>query len=123
MILPGLATGKSEFQPGERAAGGGRRLFGEIGKRFEVAIAPAQDFAEVAGQRGIHRLQIDDGIALDHAEPQAIIRFKTDDLHESCPCLVMTGQGLAQEGDFGKVRDQARGAARVSASVKAWIEK
>ncbi len=103
MILPGLATGKPEFQPGERAAGRGRRLFGEIGKRFEVAIAAAQEFAEIGGHGGIHRLQIDDGIALDHAQPQAVIRFETDDLHKLSPCLVMTGQGLAQADAFGKL--------------------
>ncbi len=34
MILPGRATGKRIFQPGERAAGGGGRAFGEIGERL-----------------------------------------------------------------------------------------
>ena len=80
--LAGPRDGKSEFQSGERAAGCGRRALGEIGERFEIAIAAAQEFAEIGRHRGVHRLQIDDGIALDHAEPQAVIRFKTDDFHE-----------------------------------------
>ncbi len=85
MILPGRATGKRVFQSGERAAGGSRRSSGEIGKRFQIAVAAAQGVAEIGGRSGVRRLQIDHDIALDHAEPQAIIRFKTDNLHESLP--------------------------------------
>ena len=89
--LAGPRDRKSEFQPGERPAGGGWRPFGEVGKRLQVAVAAAQDFAEVGGHGGIHRLQIDNGVAVDHAEPQAIIRFETDNFHEVRSRIAMTG--------------------------------
>ena len=83
--LAGPRDREAEFQSGQRAAGGGRRAFGEVGKRLQIAVVAAQDFAEVGGRSGIRRLQIDDGVALDHAEPQAVIRFKTDNFHEFLP--------------------------------------
>ena len=119
--LAGPRHRQREFQSGERTARGGRRLLGEIGERFEVAIVPAQGFAEIGRHAGVHRLQIDDRVALDHAEPHAIIRFKTDDLHESLPCHLRVAQGLAQADGLRKMA-QALGAGP-SASVKAWIEK
>ena len=87
MILPGCATGSANFNPasGRRAEAGA--FLARSASGFEVAIAAAQEFAEVGRHGGIHRLQIDDAVALDHAQPHAIIRFKTDDLHESCPAL------------------------------------
>ena len=84
MILPGRPHRQREFQPRQRAAGGGRRLGGEIGERLEIAVAAAQPVAETGGRTGVSRLQVDDVIALDHAEPRAAV-FKTDDLHELVP--------------------------------------
>ena len=62
------------FQAGQRQARGGRRLFGELSERREVAIIDAQEFAEIARRVGLNRLNIDDGVALDHAQPHAFVR-------------------------------------------------
>ncbi len=80
--LAGPRNRQAIFQSGERAAGGRRRFAGEITERGQIAAGAAQDLAEVGRQRGIRRLQIDDGVALDHAEPQAVLCFKTDNLHK-----------------------------------------
>ena len=82
MILPGLATGNPYFNPasGRRAAAGAR--LARSASDFRSPLLAAQGFAEVGGHGGVHRLQIDDGVALDHAEPQAIISFETDNFHE-----------------------------------------
>ena len=82
MILPGRATGSAYFKPASGTARSGRRLFGKIGERLEIAIAPPQHLAEIGRQARVHRLQIDDGVALDHAQPQTVVGFKTDDFHE-----------------------------------------
>ena len=113
--LAGLCDRETEFQSGERTAGGGRRLFGEIGQGFEVAVARPQGFAEIAGRGGVHRLQIDDGVALDHAEPQAVIRFKTDNLHCVPALTFCCGERLSAGRP---IREDY-----LLASVKAWIEK
>ena len=104
------------FQPGERAAGGSRRASGEIGERFEVAVASAQGFAEIGGHARIRRLQIDHAIALDHAEPQAIIRFKTDNLHRvpaltfCCGERLSAGISLCHSGTARSARTRNPGA-------------
>ena len=68
--MPGARHRQREFEPGERTARGGRRLGGEIGERLQVAIAAAQPVAEIGGRGRIDRLQVDDVVAFDHAEPQ-----------------------------------------------------
>src|ERR1019366_8870256 len=93
--LARLCYREAIFQSGERTAGGGRRSAGEIGKGFETAVAPAQGFAEIAGRGGVRRLQIDDGVALDHAKPQAVIRFKTDNLHRVPALTFCCGERLS----------------------------
>jgi len=47
------------------------------------------DLAEIARQIRVYRLQIDDGVAFDHAQPQAIVLLKTYDLHE-VPAFAVT---------------------------------
>jgi hypothetical protein len=96
---------QAKLQTRQRTPRGCRRLFGEISERFEIAVVPAQDFAEVGGKVRINGLQIYDIVAFDHAETRATIGFKTDDFHESClastdcglPGYGRAAQGLAQE--------------------------
>ena len=70
------------FQSIERAARGCRRVLRKGADRREVTVAPAQDLGEIARHICIHGLQIDDIVAIDHAEPHAVVRFKSDDLHK-----------------------------------------
>jgi hypothetical protein len=82
MILPGRATRQAELQTFEWAAPRGGRTLRNIAERLQIAIARRQHRAEIDRQLCVHGLQVDDLIALDHAEPQSAIRFKPDDLHE-----------------------------------------
>ena len=130
MILPGWATGSANFRSSERAARRGRRLLGEIGERFEIAIAAPQPGAEIVGRAGVGRLQIDDVVALDHAEPPAFV-FETDDFHPAPFPAVLTQftarafRRAARLSAF--TSDEASGKnqtpAPSPANVKAWMEK
>ena len=82
MILPGRATGSANFNPasGRRAEAGA--FLARSASGFRSPLLAPQGFAEIGRQAGVHRLQIDDGVALDHAEPQAVISFETDNFHE-----------------------------------------
>src|SRR4029079_17791934 len=80
--LPRMRYRQRVFQSIEGTARGCRRFLRKSADRREVAVAPAQDFGEIAWHIRIHRLQIDDTVTLDHAQPHAVIRFKSNDLHE-----------------------------------------
>ena len=71
------------FQSIEGTARGCRRFLRKGADRREVAVAPAQDFGEIARDIRIYGLQIDDTVTIDHAQPHAVIRFKSNDFHES----------------------------------------
>ena len=74
--LAGPRDRKRKLQPRKRAARRGRRFLCQIGERLQVAIAAAQHLAKIGGRVRIDRLQIDDAIALDHAEPRAPLASK-----------------------------------------------
>jgi hypothetical protein len=79
--LAGLGHRQRELQTGERNARGGIRL-GDGGLELaHVTIGGAQVIAEIAGDAGIHGLDVDDIIALDHAQPHFVVCFETDDFH------------------------------------------
>ena len=78
----GTQNGKCEFHLTQRTSRGRRRSPGQVTERLEIAVVPAQDFAEITRHICIRSLQIDGMIAIDHAKPYAIAGFKTDDLHE-----------------------------------------
>src|SRR5262249_40732928 len=89
MILPGRATGSAYFSPlsGRRAPAGARLAraasgLSEAGKRFETPVVPLEPFPQVRRRLLVGRLEIDDGIALDHAQPRFPVRFEPDDLHD-----------------------------------------
>ena len=83
--LAGARDRQRVFEPFERTARLRLGDLDEIGERCERALGPAQHFAQVAGEHAVHRLQVDDGIALDHAQLEPAIRFEADDFHEPCP--------------------------------------
>ena len=62
-----------------------RRASCEIGEGREIAALAPQHGAEIARQRGIDDLKVDDLIALD--EPRPGVRCKSDDFHVSCPVV------------------------------------
>ncbi len=89
------------FEPRQRTAGIGLGDLGEIGERGEVALGPAQHFAEVARQHAVHRLQIDHAVALDQAQPQSAVRFEPDDLHLALPQRMHASARPARPGAQG----------------------
>ena len=129
MILPGRATGKREFQSGERAARGGRRLLGEIGERLrDRHCCGARTSPRSSGTLASTACTSTTAVALDHAEPQTVIRFKTDDLHESNPCLAMTRTPGRRRGRVPARLSAGNRFREVTWPVdrrrrKAWIEK
>ena len=62
---------QAELQPLERTSRRGRRALGEIAERLQVAVVRREHRAEIGRHLRVDRLQIDDLIALDDAEPQA----------------------------------------------------
>ena len=105
MILPGRATGSANFKPasGRRAEAGAFLARSASGARSP--LLRRRNSPRSAGTLRIHRLQIDDAVALDNAEMQIVIRFKRDDLHEH-PCLaVPRGKSLSA----GKARCERLG--------------
>ena len=81
MFFGGRDDRQAEFQPLQRLAGAGGRLLGEVAERLEVAVALGQHVGEVGRHLGVDRLQVDHVVALDHAQAQSFIRFKSYDLH------------------------------------------
>src|SRR5260370_20317037 len=75
-------------EAGERPYGGGRRAPGNLADRPEVAVVLPQHRSEIIRHRGVDRLQVDDPIALDDAEPQALLRSETDNFHKLCSMTV-----------------------------------
>jgi hypothetical protein len=80
--LPRMRYRQRVFQSIKGTARGCRRFLRKSADRREVTVAAAQDLGEIARHIPIHGLQIDNIIALDHTEPHAIVRFKSNDLHE-----------------------------------------
>src|SRR5665213_2304228 len=112
--LAGPRHRQAEFQSGEWVARRGRRFLRQVAQRFEIAVSLAQRLAEIGRHIGIHRLQIDHGIALDHAKPQAVTRFKTDKFHEF-PALAMTREARLSAG--GHIAKDG-----LSLEVKLWAQ-
>ena len=85
MILPGRATGSANFNPasGRRAEAGA--FLARSASGFRSPLPRRSTSPRSVGHARIDRLQIDDLVALDHAEPQAIVRFKTDNFHGDLP--------------------------------------
>src|SRR5262249_47916343 len=79
--LAGRRHRQAEFQFLERAPRARSRAPGGSLERGEVAVVAAQDGAQIGGDRGPDRLQIDHLLALDDAEVQSAIPLETDDLH------------------------------------------
>ena len=88
MFFGGRDTGRPNFKPLQRLAGASGRLLGNVAEGFEVAVALGQHVREVRRHLGVDRLQVDHVVALDHAQAQSFIRFKTYDLHGSRRSLV-----------------------------------
>jgi hypothetical protein len=65
----------------ERTPRGRRRPLGDLRERREVAIATAENLAEVGRNAAVDGLQIDHPLAFDHTEMQSSIGFETDDFH------------------------------------------
>src|SRR3569623_3465903 len=108
-FLAGLGDRQREFQARERPPRRSRRLLREFAERLQVAVARTQIFTEVAWDRGVDCLQIDNIVTIEHTEPRAAARLVTDNLQ----CVNAYSQparrgraadGLAQEGSKGKVR-------------------
>jgi hypothetical protein len=76
MILPGCAIGSAKVR--EASA---RRASCKIAEGREIAALAPQHGAEIARQRGIDGLKVDDLIALHDAEPRPGVRCKSDDFH------------------------------------------
>jgi hypothetical protein len=81
--LSGSRHRQAEAKLGERPARRGGRPPREIRERREIAVVRAEPFAEIGGNARIHRLQVDDRIAVDDAESEAMVRFEADDAHGS----------------------------------------
>src|SRR5665213_807540 len=112
--LAGPRHRQAKFQSSKRMARRRRRFPRQIAERFEIAVSLAQRRAEIGRHIGVHRLQIDHGIALDHAEPQAVTRFKTDKFHEF-PALAMTREARLSAG--GRITKDGS-----SLDVKLWAQ-
>src|SRR5262249_9438363 len=65
----------------ERAARARGRALGRVLERRQVAVVAAQALPQIARYGLVDRLQIDHLIALDQAEMQRAVGFKTDDFH------------------------------------------
>jgi len=60
-----------------------RRPPGKILKRCEIAVVRPEPVAEIGRHARIDRLQVEDRIAVDDAQPQAAVRLEADDPHGS----------------------------------------
>ena len=61
---------------------GASRALGALSQGREVAVISAQKLAEVAWDRLVDGLYIDDLLALDDAQMQSAVCFKTDYFHD-----------------------------------------
>ena len=75
------ANGQPVGQARERPARGGRGPLGDIGKRLGIAVIALEPFAEIGGNRAIHGIEIDHGIAVHDAEPRSPLPFECNDFH------------------------------------------
>src|SRR5260370_38488806 len=75
-------------EAGERPLGRRGRAPGNLADRPEVAVVLAEHRGEIIRHRGAYRLQVDDPIALDAAEPQALLPSETDNFHKMCSMTV-----------------------------------
>src|SRR5215470_15742712 len=76
------------YEAGERPHCRRRRALGNLADRAEVAVVLSQHRSEIIRHRWVNRLQVDDPIALDDAEPQALRRSETDNFHRMCSMTV-----------------------------------
>ena len=112
--LAGPRDRQRVFQAGERAARGGRRLLGEIGERLEVAVAPAQHFAEIGRQLASTACRSMTLSPSTTPSRKPIVRFETRRSSWSpCPACHCWRQGLRAAARA------ARAATRLRRSVSA----
>jgi hypothetical protein len=81
--LAGRRHRQGVFQALERSARGPRRALRRILERRQVAVVASEHLAEIARDALVDRLQINHLVALDHAETQSAIGFKSDNFHGS----------------------------------------
>jgi hypothetical protein len=74
---------QAEAKAGKGLARRSRRAPRERLQRRKVAFVNLQPLAEIGRHARICRLQVDDCVAIDDAEPEGIIDFETDDPHGS----------------------------------------